>query len=165
MALEIIVVITRSCRTRVPTAGIKGKRGRKRKRESCPRIQYPRETCPDFIEKRRERSESRREKARPRDLPCYHGPAGLNLVDYFVWGCRRQMVGSRERERINFRESAPPGCVLPLAGEEGNGNAEKRWEAIILCPHWPSLSSYPLPFFKREKIKNLNCWSRHCDRN
>lgn len=43
---------------------------------------------------------------RARDLPCY-GPAGLNLVDYFVWGCRRQMVGSRERERINFRESAP----------------------------------------------------------
>jgi len=162
-------VITRSCRTRILTASIKGKRGRKRKRVSCPKIQYPRETCPDFIEKRRERNESRREKARPRDLRCYHGPAGLNLVDYFVWGCRRQMVGSRERERINFRESAPPGCVLPLA-EEGNGNAEKRWEAIILCASAStilfSLSlSLSLPFFKREKIKNLNCWSRHCDRN
>lgn len=132
-ALEIIVVITRSCWTRSPTADIKGKRERKRRGESCPRIQYPCETCPDFIEKRRERERERGEErasqgesAAARSPVLHHGPAGLNLVDYFVWGCRRQMVGSRERERINFRESAPPGCVLPLAREEGNGNAEKR---------------------------------------
>lgn len=66
-ALEIIVVITRSCGTRVPTAGIKGGRKRRtRRRESCPRIQYPRETCPDFIEKRRERRESQGESAAAR---------------------------------------------------------------------------------------------------
>lgn len=69
-ALEIIVVITRSCGTRVPTAGIKEERERKRRRgrrkESCPRIQYPRETCPDFIEKRRERRESQEESAAAR---------------------------------------------------------------------------------------------------
>jgi hypothetical protein len=108
------------------------------------------------------------ERAAPRcaarDLPCYHGPAGLNLVDYFVWGCRRQMVGSRERERINFRESAPPGCVLPFAGEEGNGNTEKRRGAIILCVRIGYLSAIPplvaVTLFQRKKIKNLNCRSR-----
>lgn len=58
------------------------------------------ETCQNFIEKKAEiRGEGSRD-------PHPVSSQALNLLDYFVWGCRQQMVGSRKR-RINFKESAP----------------------------------------------------------
>lgn len=48
----------------------------------------------------------------------------LNLLDYFVWGCRQQMVGSKRR--INFKESAPGplGFASRIRGGDGNGTRE-----------------------------------------
>ena len=79
------------------------------------------ETCQDFIEKKDwslklggRGGGGRYGALLLSPLPFFLSRAssqGLNLLDYFVWGCRQQMVGSRKR-RINFKESAPGLSVL-----------------------------------------------------
>lgn len=54
-----------------------------------------------------------------RDLSTVSSQA-LNLLDYFVWGCRQQMVGSRSGESIS-RNLPPRHLLVSLPGEA------KRW--------------------------------------
>lgn len=162
-------MITRSCRTRVPTAGIKGKRGRKRRRESCPRIQYPRETCPDFIEKRRERNESRREKARRGRAISRATMVPQALISSIIsFGDAADRWWVRENERESISGNQPPRAAFCCSQE---GRRERKCRETLRsnnpvcvghpCPSSPSSPSLPshcsLPFFEREKIKNLNC--------
>lgn len=76
------------------------------------------ETCQNFIEKK---GWNREGGGQPRPHPL--SSQALNLFDYFVWGCRQQMVGSRKR-RINFKESAPGLSV----SQRGELNADRKSE-------------------------------------
>lgn len=78
-------------------------------------------------ERERERDESRREKARGRAISraTTVPQALISSIISFGDAADRWWVQENERESISGNQP-PPGCVLPLAGEEGNGNAEKR---------------------------------------
>lgn len=89
---------------------------------------------------------------------------GLNLLDYFVWGCRQQMVGSRKR-RINFKESAP-GLSVPRRGKLNAGRRSERaretleiaWTLVIIQSCFPFLlppppSSILVTFANRRSLK------------
>jgi len=115
---------------RVPTAGTKkGRKGKWKdeRGESCPRIQYPRETCSDFIGERWESRRGReREKlaaaARPPALPRAVLRALISSIISFGDAADRWWVRENERESISGNQ--PPG-LRPAARR---GERERKYQ-------------------------------------
>lgn len=95
-----------------------------------------------------------------RDLSTMSSQA-LNLLDYFVWGCRQQMVGSRSGESIS--RNLPPRLSgrakrwLGWERERGNiGNCLDAGNYTVLISFSSSSSDHEKVANRRSGIRSLS---------